>query len=161
MSKVYIGKIVGTHGIKGEIRIISDFPYKEKAFLKDTFLCIEEEKYKITGYRKHKNYDMITLEGYNDINEVLFLMKKKVYKEKETLNLADDEILDEELITYQVKTTDGKDGIIKEIFFGGPSNKIIRLEIEKEEILLPLKSPFIKKIDSKNKEIIIEIPEGM
>ena len=55
MSKVYIGKIVGTHGIKGEIRIISDFPYKEKAFLKDTFLCMEEEKYKITGYRKHKN----------------------------------------------------------------------------------------------------------
>ena len=33
MDKVYIGKIVSTHGIKGEIRILSDFPYKDKVFL--------------------------------------------------------------------------------------------------------------------------------
>ena len=30
-NKVYIGKIVSTHGIKGELRIISDFEYKDKA----------------------------------------------------------------------------------------------------------------------------------
>ena len=32
MDTVYIGKIVSTHGIKGELRIISDFPYKNKVF---------------------------------------------------------------------------------------------------------------------------------
>ena len=26
---VYIGKIVNTHGIKGELRLLSDFKYKE------------------------------------------------------------------------------------------------------------------------------------
>ena len=32
MDYVYIGKLVNTHGIKGEVRIISDFPYKERVF---------------------------------------------------------------------------------------------------------------------------------
>ena len=32
MDKIYIGKIVNTHGIKGEVRILSDFLYKDKAF---------------------------------------------------------------------------------------------------------------------------------
>ena len=32
MDKVYIGKVVNTHGIKGELRILSDFPYKDKVF---------------------------------------------------------------------------------------------------------------------------------
>ena len=34
MEYVYIGKIVSTHGIKGEIKIISDFDYKDKVFKK-------------------------------------------------------------------------------------------------------------------------------
>ena len=30
---IYVGKIVNTHGIKGEIRILSDFEYKNKVFV--------------------------------------------------------------------------------------------------------------------------------
>ena len=33
MQKIYVGKVVGTHGIKGEIRIISDFQFKDKVFV--------------------------------------------------------------------------------------------------------------------------------
>ena len=33
MNKIFIGKVVSTHGIKGEIRILSDFPYKDKVFI--------------------------------------------------------------------------------------------------------------------------------
>ena len=32
---IKIGQIVNTHGIKGELRIISDFKYKDKIFVKD------------------------------------------------------------------------------------------------------------------------------
>mgnify|MGYP003307463539 CR=1 FL=1 len=32
---IYIGKIVNTHGIKGELRLLSKFPYKDKVFIKD------------------------------------------------------------------------------------------------------------------------------
>ena len=34
MELVRIGKIVNTHGIKGELRILSDFEFKDKVFKK-------------------------------------------------------------------------------------------------------------------------------
>ena len=34
---VYIGEIVNTHGIKGELRIISDFKYKQSVFTTSTY----------------------------------------------------------------------------------------------------------------------------
>ena len=32
MKIIYLGKFVNTHGLKGEIRIISDFEYKDEVF---------------------------------------------------------------------------------------------------------------------------------
>ena len=87
MEKVYIGKIVNTHGIKGELRILSDFEFKDKAFKVNTEIYIDNEKHIIKSYRKHKNYDMITIDNYNNINDVLYLLKKKVYKMKNELDL--------------------------------------------------------------------------
>lgn len=160
MDKVYIGKIVNTHGIKGEIRIISDFLYKEKAFKVGTDIYIDEQKYLIRSYRRHKNFDMITLDGFDDINEVLKFMKKAVYKRKEDLNLSKNEILDEDLINYKVIDKSGKCGIIKEIFYASSSNKILRVVFDKE-VLIPLFSPMIKKIDSDKLEIEVELIDGM
>lgn len=154
MKRVYLGKIVSTHGIKGELKIKSTFPYKEKAFRIGNHLIIEEKKYEIKTYRVHKQFDMVTLDNYHDINEVLFLLKKNVYIEKEELSLEKEEVLDEELIKYQVLTTSGKRGIIKEIFFASPTNKIMRVMFDKE-ILVPLNSPLVK-IDVEKQEIRID-----
>ena len=159
-NKVYVGKIVSTHGIKGEIRILSDFDYKEKVFIVGNKLIIENKEYTIKSYRKHKNYDMVTLNDYNNINEVLFLMKKEVYFLKENLNLNSNEVLDEELMTYTVLTNNNKKGIIKEIFYASQTNKIIRIQLDKE-ILIPMNSPMIEKIDKEKKEIHIKLLDNM
>ena len=160
MEKVYIGKIVSTHGIKGEIRIISDFPYKNKVFKVGNKLIIDDKEYCIKTYRVHKNYDMVKLDEYNDINDVMFLMKKKVYFDKNNLSLDDNEILDEELINYEVLTTTNKRGIIKEIFLASPTNKILRVLFDKE-VLIPINSPMIKEINKKEKKVIVELIEGI
>ena len=160
MDKVYIGKIVNTHGIKGEIRILSDFLYKDKAFKVGTNIIINDVTYKINSYRKHKQFDMVTLDGFNDINQVLFLMKKKVYKKRDELKLNSSEILDEDLIKYKVFDENENDGIIEEIFYASPTNKILRVKFQKE-VLIPYNSPMIKKIDTNNKTIKVELIEGM
>lgn len=160
MEKVYIGKIVNTHGIKGEVRILSDFPYKNKVFNIGNELIIDDKKYEIKSYRVHKEFDMVTLDDFTNINDVLFLLKKKVYFDKDLLNLDDNEILDEDLINYVVLTNDGKRGIIKEIFKASESNKILRVDIGRE-VLIPINSPMIKTIDKKRKEVVIELIEGM
>ena len=99
MTKLYIGKIVNTHGIKGELRIKDNLTTKQKAeiFKMGSNLIIDEKLYKITSYRVHKDYDMVTFESFNNINEVLFLKGKRVYKTKEEINLNNEDILDSEL----------------------------------------------------------------
>jgi len=160
MNDVYIGKIVNTHGIKGELRILSDFPFKEKVFKVGNKLIIDNKEYTIRSYRVHKNFDMVTLDDYKDINEVLFLLKRKVYFSKGALKLSDDEILDEELLTFKVLTNKGKIGIIEEIFLASRENKILRVKFDKE-VLIPYNSPMIVKIDKNKKELYIELLDGM
>jgi len=157
MDDIYIGKIVSTHGIKGEVKIISDFEYKDKVFVVGNKLIIDGDEYNIRSYRHHKNFEMVTLNEYNDINQVLFLLRKKVYFRKSDLILSDDEILDSELITYKVLTNTEEEGIIKEIFYGGPNNKIIRIYTDRE-YLIPYN---LVKIDKENKIVHVEIMEGM
>ena len=161
MDKILIGKIATTHGIKGELKLLSDFPYKEKVFFVGNTFIIDNIEYKVKSYRPHKKFDMVTFEGYNDINDIEFLLRKKVYIQKEQLNLSDNEILDDELIEYKVLTNNDKLGIIKEIFLASASNKILRVEIEGKEAMIPFNENFVKNIDKNKKEIKIELIGGM
>lgn len=160
MNKVCIGKIVNTHGIKGEIRLLSDFPFKDKVFVVGNNILVDDIEYKINSYRRHKMFDMITLDGYNNINDVLFLMKKKVYFDKDKLVLSADEILDEDLIKFKVIDEDRNIGKITEIFMASSTNKILRVEFS-HEVLIPYNSPIIKSIDKEKKEIHVSLIGGM
>ena len=155
MNKLYIGTIVSTHGIKGEIRIISnlDERVKKKIFKVDNNLLIDDIEYKIRSYRKHKNYDMVLLNDYNNINEVLFLIKKKVYINNSYLSLTPLEVFD---INYKEYKVNNK-GQVLSIDNTGSNYKIIRLLIDKKEVLVPYNEHFIKKIDSNKKTIEIEL----
>ena len=55
---LYIGNLVNTHGIKGEVKIISKFKYKSQVFKKGNNLYIDEEKLTINSYRPHKQFDL-------------------------------------------------------------------------------------------------------
>lgn len=155
MNKLYIGTIVSTHGIKGEIRIISnlDEQVKKKIFKVDNNLLIDDIEYKIRSYRKHKNYDMVLLNDYNNINEVLFLIKKKVYINNSYLSLTPLEDFD---INYKEYKVNNK-GKVLSIDNTGSNYRIIRLLIDEKEVLVPYNEHFIKKIDSNKKTVEIEL----
>ena len=108
---IYIGKIVNTHGIKGEVRILSDFERKDKVFIKGMNIYIGKKKEKeiINSYRHHKNFEMITIIGYTDINQVLKYKGLNVYIKKSDLNLDNGEYLDSDLIGLDVIV----DGLVK------------------------------------------------
>ena len=89
MKYLYIGKLVNTHGIKGEVRILSKFRYKDKVFNKDFKFYIGKDKkeYIIESYRPHKNFDMFVFKGFNDINLIEHLKGSLVYINKDDLKL--------------------------------------------------------------------------
>ena len=170
MKLIYLGKITSTHGIKGELKIHSNFEYKIQAFRVGNHLTINNVDYTIKSYRRHKDFDMVTLNDYKDINEVQFLLKQKVYIKEEELNLGNDEVLDEELLKYKV-IINNDIGFIKEIFFASPTNKVLRINInnkeqrqqcrENKEILVPYQKEFITNIDKLNQMIYIKVIDGM
>ena len=160
---IRIGKIVNTHGIKGELRILSDFKYKDRVFVQNRRIYIGEEKEEhiITSYRHHKVFDMITLSGFDDINEVLRFKNKDVFVKKNDLNLGKKEFLDEDLINLNVIFNNEQVGYVVAIRQVNPKNKIIEAMINNKVTLIPYHEDFIKDIDLDNKKIELELIEGM
>lgn len=163
MEYIYLGKIVSTHGIKGEIKIISDFQYKEKAFLVNNKIYIGKNHTEevIKSYRKHKNYDMVTLSDYKNINEVLPFIREDVYILKSDLRLDNKEILDNDLIGFELIVNDTVIGIIKEVFMPSKFNKVIRFSNLDKNYVIPYNMKLIKEIEKTKKQMILYSKEGV
>ncbi len=156
MRYIYIGKIVNTHGLKGEVRIISKFKFKNKVFKNGMNIYIGKDKIKevINTYRPHKNFDMITIMGINNINDVIKYKGLKVYIDYEELLLNKDEYLDEDLIGLKVYTNNIYRGVVSKVEYYG-SYKLIIVNNNEIEYLVPYVSDIIEKIDFKDGNIYI------
>lgn len=151
MDNVYVGKIVNTHGIKGEIRIVSDFELKEKVFKVGSSVIINSQEFIIESYRVHKNFDMITLKGFNDINQVIPFKGLNLFVKRGNLSLDDDEYLMEDLIGMKV-LIDGKIfGEVKDYNRG--QNSLLHVSYNEKSYYIPLKGGFIQNINLEKKEI--------
>lgn len=159
MKFIKVGKIVNTHGIKGELRIISDFRYKDKVFVKNMKLYVGKNKkeFIINSYRFHKIYDMVTFIGFNNINDVEYLKGDFVFINEEDLKLDDGEILTEKLIDFDVFIGDNKVGKVTEIL-DTPANEVIRIN---KDILIPYVKEFIKEVDINNNTIYVNDIGGL
>ncbi|MDD3241887.1 MAG: ribosome maturation factor RimM [Bacilli bacterium] len=160
---ICIGKIVNTHGIKGELRLLSDFEYKDKVFVKGMKIYVgrKKELEVINSYRHHKCFEMITLRNYFDINQVLKYKGLSVYIDKNDLVLDDNQILDRDLIGLNVYVDEVEHGIVTAVRDEGNSNKIIEIEYNYDIVLIPYNDVFVKNINIKEKRIDILPIEGM
>ena len=162
MKYIRIGKIVNTHGVKGELRLLSEFKFKEKVFKNNFLIYIGKEKIeeKINTYRKHKMFDMITLYGYSNINEVLKYRGDYVFINKEDLILNNSEYLNEDLIGFTVKYNNLNNikviGVEKY-----PSSDMLRVNYNDTFKLIPITDGIIENIDFSNKEIILNDLKGL
>ena len=162
MKYIRIGKIVNTHGVKGELRLISDFKYKDKIFVDNFKIYIGKEKIeeKINSYRRHKMFDMITLKGYNNINEVLKYKGDYVFINKEDLKLNKNEYLNEDLIGFKVIYSNYNNisvvGIEKY-----PSSDMLKVNYNDTFKLIPITDGIIENIDFSKKEIVLKDIKGL
>ena len=163
MEYILIGKIVDTHGIKGELRIKSNFEYKSRVFQKGFKLYIGKEKIKeeINTYRHHKDFEMVTFPEYNNINQVLKYLKEEVYIIKEDLSLNSEEYLESDLIGMNVVSNGRVVGKVISITSSSPKNKIMEISYNGKNILIPYHKDFILNLDLQNNKIEVKLIEGM
>lgn len=159
MNYVYIGDIVNTHGLKGEVRIISSFKQKDLVFIAKMPVYIGKDKSKeiISSYRTHKNYDMITFEGIRHIEDVLKYKGKSLYINRE--DLAYDGYLNEDLINMEVYQNNKLIGHVKEILTTN-AHEILVID-GKKRYMVPNIKEFILNVDLNTKRIDIIDMKGL
>ena len=149
---IRIGKYVNTHGIKGEIRILSDFSRKDLIFKKGFKIYIKDNEFVINSYRKHKDYDMVTLEGINNINDIIDLKGNYVYIKREDIN----SFIDEDLYEYSVVVKAKEYKIINII-----ENKAHKILVLDNNVMVPYVPEFIDKKDDIKKLLYMKLPDNL
>lgn len=160
---LYLGKIVNTHGIKGELRMMSDFDKKELVFKEGfpIFIGVEKLSETIETYRRHKNFDMITLKGYTNINEVLKYLNHKVYIKKEDLNLSKHDYVLEELLNCQIVFNDKIIGQVEEIVYNKANILLKAQTLDGKIFYIPKNEAFIKEVNIEKKRIVGQNIQGL
>lgn len=142
---IYIGKTVSTFGIKGELKVISDFEYCDKAYKVGNKILINNIEHIISSIRYHKNYVLLKIDNLNNINDILKYVGFNIYIKRLDLNLSKNEFLYKDLINSEViDEDDTKLGKIIEVVNG--INVLIKVKGTKE-FYIPLIDNYVKRFD--------------
>ena len=157
MNLITIGKLVNTHGIRGEVKIISDFELKDQVFKKGNTLFINNEQLEIISYRKHKNFDMVKLKDLEDINLVLKYKGELVKINRDNLQI--DKYIKQDLIGLEVYDNKLRGKVVEIV--KGIAHDLLMIKDGNKKYYVPLNDVYIKEVDLKNKIIHIIEMEGL
>lgn len=154
-----IGKIVNTHGLDGEVKIIpwADSP---QALLDIEIFYIDEKPVRLIRGRIHKGTVLATLEGVSDVNAAMRLKNKTVFIDRDDIELEDGAFFIQDIIGAEVVDERGaKIGVLAEVL-EKPSSNVYVISGERE-ILVPAVPEFILGADVENGVITVRLLEGM
>jgi 16S rRNA processing protein RimM len=166
-----VGKIVNTHGIRGELKILPQTDFPETRFKKGSVLTLFQPETnavmeaKVQSAREHKNMYFVKFEQWDNINDVEkykgWLLK---VTEDQLVDLDEDEYYYYEIVGCKVVTDECEElGVITEILTPG-ANHVWVVERPKgkgKPILLPVIDDVILRVDVAEKIVTIQLMEGL
>ncbi len=155
---VEIGKIVNTHSLRGEVRILSDSLIEER-FHKDNIIFYWDKdnqlkELKIESARPHKNFILLKFYFLDSINEVEFLKNTIIFGNKEKLDI--DEFYFQDIIGYEVFENNIYVGKIIDFLNQKIYDSFLIETSNKKTINIPILDNFIEKVDKKTQKIFIK-----
>lgn len=159
---IEFGKIVNTHGLKGEVKVYS-YTDNEQNILKLKKVYINGTKYDIQSIKPFKNMFIMKLKGIDDINDTKMLIDKMCFREVIKGESNDEEgFFVKDLIGIQVLDEQNNSiGTLKEVFNTG-ANDVYEVVLEDgKSIYLPAIKQVVKKIDIDAHIMVVKIMEGL
>ena len=161
----YLGKVVKTHGLKGEVtlKIDADDPsvYLE---MKHFFLEINKvlTPFFVERITPNGNKFFVAVQDIKTIEQAQNLLGKTVYLPMEMLpKLSGNQFYFHEIVGFKVIDTEkGELGPIKEVL-EYPMQAILQIMKGKKEILIPILDQVIQKVERDKKTLYITAPEGL
>lgn len=165
MDFLEVGKIINTHGLRGEVKIVTwtDSPevFEELKF------CIAkmrgvETRLDIKNIKYQKNNIIVAFSQLTSIEEAEKLKNATLLVPREELGeLPEGVYYIADLIGCEVFDKNGKIGDLVDVF-GTGSNDVYDIKREgKKNLLVPIIDGVLQSVDIENKKIIIEIPKGL
>lgn len=168
MSKLFdVGKIVNTHGIRGEVKVqrLTDFEERfaigEKVYIESS--TGELIEFEIDGHRMHQKFDLLRFKGFDSLNDIEpFKGKTLKIKEGQLNLLAEGEYYYHDIIGCDVFTTSGNFvGKITHIFETGANDVWEIKSPGGKEILIPFINDVVKEVKVGEQRVTIEPMEGL
>ncbi len=153
MIKEYldIGQIVGTHGVRGEIRVNPrcDTPDFIKQFKTLYFDKKGEKSVKVISCRTHGNLALLKLEGVDTVESATALRSKVLYMKRSDAKLPDGSYFIAELTDCTVVDADDESkiyGILTQVSETG-ANDVWHIKNDEKEYLIPAIPPVVIDVD--------------
>lgn len=159
---IEFGKVVNTHGLKGDIKVYS-YTDNVENILKLKKVYIDGTKYEIQSIKPFKNMFIMKLKGIDVIEDTKILMDKMCFREVAKGESNDkDGFFIKDLIGIQVVDEVGNNiGTLKEVFNTG-ANDVYEVVLEDgKSIYLPAIKQVVKKIDMQSRIMVVKIMEGL
>ncbi len=155
------GKIVGTHGIKGDIRIN---PWSDDS----SFLCNIKTVYladntplNIVSAKPHGNITIVSFKGVNSIEDAEKLRNKVILVKRDDLKIPDGRYFIDELISSDVFDKNGAFlGVIRDVSKTG-ANDVWHIKKDEKEYLVPAIESVVVSVDIDNGRVVIDPMEGI
>lgn len=162
MEFVRIGKIVNTHGIKGDLKVQIHTDFVEERFKKGQMIYIDYQGMKIEKViyhaRMHKNHILIAFDDELDINLVEKYKGCSIYAQKEEELLDEGEFYVSDLIGLDVYNYGKHIGKVKDVRLYD-HHDILVVEGEKD-VMIPYVDAFVKEENLDKGQIFVELIEG-
>lgn len=168
MLQTYLeaGKIVGTHGIQGELKV--DPWCDSPAFLKSfrTLYRKQGEQFvpvKVVASRVHKNQLLVKLEGVTSIEEGDVLRGKMLYLHREDAKLPEGRYFIADLIGMEVRDadTDRYYGKVTEVFKTGANDVYQITDEQGKHHLFPVVAHMVEETDILGRRLTIRPIKGI
>lgn len=151
-----IGKIVNTHGVKGEVKVIptSEDPARYKKLKK---VYIDGQEKEILGCKLQPNRVILKIQGIDSIEAATPLRNKEIMIPREdAIKLPEGRYFVCDLRGCRVESETGVYfGELYDVIFTG-SNDVYWVKNEKEELLVPVLEDIVLDINIEKKLIIIK-----
>ena len=157
-----LGKVVNTHGIRGELKI-QPWCDEPELFHELEYFYINGKKYEILRTRIHKNCIIAQVEGISSINEAELLKNCVITIEREALGeLPDGTYYIADLEGLEVRTLEGKVlGRIDEIIKTGSNDVYVLKETGGKPVLIPVIEDVVKEVNVEEGYVLVELLKGL
>ena len=162
--RLKVGKIVNTHSLRGEVKVISSTDFEEERFKKGSKLLITRgnqviEEVVVESYRSHKNSLLVKFEGIDSINEAEKFKNLQLKVDSENISeLEENEFYFHEIIGCRVFDENNTLlGEVVEILTPGANDVWVIKGENGKEILIPYIADVVKNVGRINRLMKIDI----